>query len=120
MVTVVGGASMVSEPLASLLSTALNPAAIRPLGSKSRKYVPVVAKFVGPRSQLLLLVNVHVISDVPSALRRVAVTDGVPPLGAKVSPASASPSPVFACAAKPVSYTHLRAHETPEHLVCRL
>ena len=21
---------------------------------------------------------------------------------------------------KPVSYTHLRAHETPEHLVCRL
>ena len=22
--------------------------------------------------------------------------------------------------AKPVSYTHLRAHETPEHLVCRL
>eukprot|EP00658_Telonema_sp_P-2_P042712 TRINITY_DN30702_c0_g1_i1.p1 TRINITY_DN30702_c0_g1~~TRINITY_DN30702_c0_g1_i1.p1 ORF type:complete len:106 (-),score=28.04 TRINITY_DN30702_c0_g1_i1:127-444(-) len=23
-------------------------------------------------------------------------------------------------ALKPVSYTHLRAHETPEHLVCRL
>src|SRR5678816_1198198 len=23
-------------------------------------------------------------------------------------------------AAEPVSYTHLRAHETPEHLVCRL
>ena len=23
-------------------------------------------------------------------------------------------------AIKPVSYTHLRAHETPEHLVCRL
>src|SRR5678816_4632801 len=23
-------------------------------------------------------------------------------------------------AVKPVSYTHLRAHETPEHLVCRL
>ena len=22
--------------------------------------------------------------------------------------------------AAPVSYTHLRAHETPEHLVCRL
>ena len=22
--------------------------------------------------------------------------------------------------ARPVSYTHLRAHETPEHLVCRL
>ena len=21
---------------------------------------------------------------------------------------------------EPVSYTHLRAHETPEHLVCRL
>ena len=25
-----------------------------------------------------------------------------------------------ACDAGPVSYTHLRAHETPEHLVCRL
>ena len=24
------------------------------------------------------------------------------------------------CAKAPVSYTHLRAHETPEHLVCRL
>ena len=23
-------------------------------------------------------------------------------------------------ASNPVSYTHLRAHETPEHLVCRL
>ena len=25
-----------------------------------------------------------------------------------------------AIAIQPVSYTHLRAHETPEHLVCRL
>eukprot|EP00658_Telonema_sp_P-2_P025656 TRINITY_DN20333_c0_g1_i1.p1 TRINITY_DN20333_c0_g1~~TRINITY_DN20333_c0_g1_i1.p1 ORF type:complete len:107 (+),score=9.22 TRINITY_DN20333_c0_g1_i1:254-574(+) len=25
-----------------------------------------------------------------------------------------------AIATQPVSYTHLRAHETPEHLVCRL
>eukprot|EP00658_Telonema_sp_P-2_P034769 TRINITY_DN25376_c0_g1_i2.p2 TRINITY_DN25376_c0_g1~~TRINITY_DN25376_c0_g1_i2.p2 ORF type:complete len:115 (-),score=30.38 TRINITY_DN25376_c0_g1_i2:18-362(-) len=24
------------------------------------------------------------------------------------------------CGMSPVSYTHLRAHETPEHLVCRL
>ena len=24
------------------------------------------------------------------------------------------------CHVRPVSYTHLRAHETPEHLVCRL
>ena len=24
------------------------------------------------------------------------------------------------CELMPVSYTHLRAHETPEHLVCRL
>src|SRR5678815_2219069 len=24
------------------------------------------------------------------------------------------------CTSPPVSYTHLRAHETPEHLVCRL
>eukprot|EP00658_Telonema_sp_P-2_P043319 TRINITY_DN31259_c0_g1_i3.p1 TRINITY_DN31259_c0_g1~~TRINITY_DN31259_c0_g1_i3.p1 ORF type:complete len:481 (+),score=110.15 TRINITY_DN31259_c0_g1_i3:182-1624(+) len=27
---------------------------------------------------------------------------------------------VFVTVEKPVSYTHLRAHETPEHLVCRL
>src|SRR5678815_6071139 len=27
---------------------------------------------------------------------------------------------VYATANKAVSYTHLRAHETPEHLVCRL
>ena len=27
---------------------------------------------------------------------------------------------MFAPSAEPVSYTHLRAHETPEHLVCRL
>ena len=30
-----------------------------------------------------------------------------------------SVSPAFTTNA-PVSYTHLRAHETPEHLVCRL
>src|SRR5678815_2743862 len=28
--------------------------------------------------------------------------------------------PVFQILEEPVSYTHLRAHETPEHLVCRL
>src|SRR5678815_1889377 len=27
---------------------------------------------------------------------------------------------VSLCTSTPVSYTHLRAHETPEHLVCRL
>ena len=26
----------------------------------------------------------------------------------------------FMLGGNPVSYTHLRAHETPEHLVCRL
>eukprot|EP00658_Telonema_sp_P-2_P031516 TRINITY_DN23560_c0_g1_i1.p1 TRINITY_DN23560_c0_g1~~TRINITY_DN23560_c0_g1_i1.p1 ORF type:complete len:104 (-),score=14.70 TRINITY_DN23560_c0_g1_i1:21-332(-) len=29
-------------------------------------------------------------------------------------------SPLCTIAEIPVSYTHLRAHETPEHLVCRL
>ena len=29
-------------------------------------------------------------------------------------------SPLIEGASVPVSYTHLRAHETPEHLVCRL
>src|SRR5674536_390943 len=29
-------------------------------------------------------------------------------------------SKALAHASMPVSYTHLRAHETPEHLVCRL
>src|SRR5678816_4009485 len=31
-----------------------------------------------------------------------------------------SASAANTCAEKAVSYTHLRAHETPEHLVCRL
>src|SRR5674536_287317 len=47
---------------------------------------------------------------------------GATPLGARVrslllDPASGGMSPR---AEAPVSYTHLRAHETPEHLVCRL
>src|SRR5678815_5894852 len=42
------------------------------------------------------------------------------------SPAMAAtrslPPPCASCSRRPrtVSYTHLRAHETPEHLVCRL
>src|SRR5678816_2411106 len=40
----------------------------------------------------------------PKSMRRLAMS-------------SASMPAVFL---KPVSYTHLRAHETPEHLVCRL
>eukprot|EP00658_Telonema_sp_P-2_P022196 TRINITY_DN18866_c0_g1_i1.p1 TRINITY_DN18866_c0_g1~~TRINITY_DN18866_c0_g1_i1.p1 ORF type:complete len:156 (-),score=24.19 TRINITY_DN18866_c0_g1_i1:78-545(-) len=37
-------------------------------------------------------------------------------------PLSASPAPVSSLLSswEAVSYTHLRAHETPEHLVCRL
>eukprot|EP00658_Telonema_sp_P-2_P063454 TRINITY_DN5218_c0_g1_i1.p1 TRINITY_DN5218_c0_g1~~TRINITY_DN5218_c0_g1_i1.p1 ORF type:complete len:122 (-),score=34.39 TRINITY_DN5218_c0_g1_i1:59-424(-) len=33
---------------------------------------------------------------------------------------SSSASIAVRTLSKPVSYTHLRAHETPEHLVCRL
>src|SRR5678816_4093337 len=33
---------------------------------------------------------------------------------------NAQPAPVHTAGLFPVSYTHLRAHETPEHLVCRL
>src|SRR5665254_15091 len=32
----------------------------------------------------------------------------------------AKPGEVLYHCSNPVSYTHLRAHETPEHLVCRL
>src|SRR5678816_190744 len=41
-------------------------------------------------------------------------------------PASGAPAPrcgappILAATLRAVSYTHLRAHETPEHLVCRL
>src|SRR5678815_3920063 len=35
-------------------------------------------------------------------------------------PPSATPQPFVAVLVTAVSYTHLRAHETPEHLVCRL
>src|SRR5678815_4933047 len=44
--------------------------------------------------------------------------------GADYLIASHAPLPMAAAGARidlvPVSYTHLRAHETPEHLVCRL
>ena len=39
---------------------------------------------------------------------------------AELSDASADDARRAVAAAAPVSYTHLRAHETPEHLVCRL
>ena len=42
----------------------------------------------------------------------IAAVDGV---GARATMERIVPQP-----ATPVSYTHLRAHETPEHLVCRL
>src|SRR5678816_3393353 len=36
------------------------------------------------------------------------------------SPATSAPRATTSPPPVPVSYTHLRAHETPEHLVCRL
>src|SRR5665254_23446 len=40
----------------------------------------------------------------------------------RASAPNTSPSDIhrFSARMTPVSYTHLRAHETPEHLVCRL
>eukprot|EP00658_Telonema_sp_P-2_P020000 TRINITY_DN17869_c0_g1_i2.p3 TRINITY_DN17869_c0_g1~~TRINITY_DN17869_c0_g1_i2.p3 ORF type:complete len:104 (+),score=29.36 TRINITY_DN17869_c0_g1_i2:168-479(+) len=38
----------------------------------------------------------------------------------KVAPDGVCTGQGLVFAAEPVSYTHLRAHETPEHLVCRL
>src|SRR5678816_3298940 len=65
---------------------------------------------------------------------REPITGVIPAAGALVAVARLGPSPPTAsgqmhdelCAhggtrrAEAVSYTHLRAHETPEHLVCRL
>ena len=68
IVTVIGFvASTVTEPLASVLRTALKVAAVKPLGSKSSRYVPVLAKLVGSKSQLPLAVNEQLAKDVPSA-----------------------------------------------------
>eukprot|EP00658_Telonema_sp_P-2_P059190 TRINITY_DN4792_c0_g1_i1.p3 TRINITY_DN4792_c0_g1~~TRINITY_DN4792_c0_g1_i1.p3 ORF type:complete len:110 (+),score=32.37 TRINITY_DN4792_c0_g1_i1:585-914(+) len=41
-------------------------------------------------------------------------TPGIPIPSSTPTLATATSNPI------PVSYTHLRAHETPEHLVCRL
>src|SRR5678815_3256553 len=41
-------------------------------------------------------------------------------LGVKVTLINGDITGNFAHNPEPVSYTHLRAHETPEHLVCRL
>src|SRR5665254_21620 len=45
-----------------------------------------------------------------------------PPGSSRASPSSTCSTRHVSPAgpARPVSYTHLRAHETPEHLVCRL
>src|SRR5678815_4983006 len=40
--------------------------------------------------------------------------------GDEINKLGTSPTNEFSHPYKAVSYTHLRAHETPEHLVCRL
>eukprot|EP00658_Telonema_sp_P-2_P037407 TRINITY_DN2690_c0_g3_i1.p1 TRINITY_DN2690_c0_g3~~TRINITY_DN2690_c0_g3_i1.p1 ORF type:complete len:398 (+),score=76.34 TRINITY_DN2690_c0_g3_i1:123-1316(+) len=56
---------------------------------------------------------------VPAALARMLFMTTQPAPTPAPAPAPA-PAPTPAPAPVPVSYTHLRAHETPEHLVCRL
>src|SRR5678815_1728776 len=66
---------------------------------------------------------------VPAVLRReplasrIGVGSGIDAMAHGGDPAAAAgavPRAGGDHAARPVSYTHLRAHETPEHLVCRL
>ena len=65
--------------------------------------------------------------DCPDACS-LAVTVTMTSEGRRITDIDASPDSTFTdgwiCAKvkrhAPVSYTHLRAHETPEHLVCRL
>src|SRR5678815_6035880 len=54
-------------------------------------------------------------------LRAIADAGTRLPAGAKDQPRPPNPSPLLrrSPCSNSVSYTHLRAHETPEHLVCR-
>eukprot|EP00658_Telonema_sp_P-2_P013006 TRINITY_DN14941_c0_g1_i1.p1 TRINITY_DN14941_c0_g1~~TRINITY_DN14941_c0_g1_i1.p1 ORF type:complete len:101 (-),score=24.19 TRINITY_DN14941_c0_g1_i1:67-369(-) len=62
--------------------------------------------------------------DTPLEPPPLAVVDrGAPSSIARRRSSSARSTSTLSCpysALIPVSYTHLRAHETPEHLVCRL
>src|SRR5262249_6327912 len=89
---VVGSLSSGIVPEASVLSTAVKLAALRPAGSKSRKYVPVVAKLLGMKLRLPAEVNEVLVITVPSAF--FSTTCRFPPLGVKVSGLIASPYPV--------------------------
>src|SRR5678816_3991826 len=87
---------------------------------------PLLASLSGPQT-----LNHQSLPYSPSTLRiarrkssdseMLSSTSALPP-GASIIAAETSHDAMIAYCGlvEPVSYTHLRAHETPEHLVCRL
>eukprot|EP00658_Telonema_sp_P-2_P007286 TRINITY_DN12715_c0_g1_i10.p1 TRINITY_DN12715_c0_g1~~TRINITY_DN12715_c0_g1_i10.p1 ORF type:complete len:375 (-),score=61.19 TRINITY_DN12715_c0_g1_i10:44-1168(-) len=72
-----------------------------------------------------LMISRHDGLQIQRALPRVVCTFSPDPFPRQSPPASQTSAPTSSnCLSQldpgPVSYTHLRAHETPEHLVCRL
>src|ERR1700681_4705992 len=93
---------MDTVPVTSAVTFALKLVAENPTGLNSRRYAPVVANSDRSRSQLVLQTNAQIPSEVPSALRKVTVSDGVggPVFGVNVSAVMARPYSAPACAVK--------------------
>eukprot|EP00658_Telonema_sp_P-2_P021165 TRINITY_DN1840_c0_g1_i13.p2 TRINITY_DN1840_c0_g1~~TRINITY_DN1840_c0_g1_i13.p2 ORF type:complete len:115 (+),score=53.21 TRINITY_DN1840_c0_g1_i13:140-484(+) len=71
-------------------------------------------------NKLTAAAGIEVRNTVPILFSRFLEKKGMSALIAASSSAAAPAASAAAPAAGAVSYTHLRAHETPEHLVCRL
>src|SRR5674536_111515 len=75
---------------------------------------PISSQSTAPTTAAIRASFASVYRPVMSAIPPCVVPGG--PAAAPAMPLARGHSPPFC----PVSYTHLRAHETPEHLVCRL
>src|SRR5674536_185660 len=126
----VGAAQYAEVPMDfdTVMRNITSPAASRPPGPTSRTYCPTCSTARSTRVGC---------STAPSASTKYPTGTGPWPTGGR-SRSSSTPEPgpprrhklstrgalgtttQATVGAAPVSYTHLRAHETPEHLVCRL
>src|SRR5678815_8438 len=82
----------------------------------------VARAFIDSKLTPLIIINSVLLGAVAILLlpREEEPQIKVPMMDVLVSMPGCSAKEVEERATRPVSYTHLRAHETPEHLVCRL
>eukprot|EP00658_Telonema_sp_P-2_P055300 TRINITY_DN43964_c0_g1_i1.p1 TRINITY_DN43964_c0_g1~~TRINITY_DN43964_c0_g1_i1.p1 ORF type:complete len:235 (+),score=39.71 TRINITY_DN43964_c0_g1_i1:124-828(+) len=95
------------------------------INSESAFYCPISGETTPlPKGARSLWGNIRLRHNVESAQkRRTSSRSPSPPSPSRMSSyenRGGSDLPLDRVPSPPVSYTHLRAHETPEHLVCRL